>query len=94
MKVDILFLDQKVCEYYDFIPKPDLEAIRPSIDDVKLKNHTEKAILVNVNDRNYWIAKSLIRSISKAGDEYPIFENEPYNNMYIDKIDLEDKITQ
>ncbi len=89
MKVDILFLDQKVCDYYNFIPKPDSEAIRPSINDIKLTNHTKKAILVNVNNSVYWIAKSLIRSISETGDNHSIFENEPYYDKYIDNIKLE-----
>ena len=89
MKVYILFLEQKVCDYYDFIPRPDMEAIRPSIDDIELEHHTEKAILVNVNNKKYWIAKSLIRSITKLRDNQHIFENEPYHNLYVDRIKIE-----
>lgn len=89
MKIDILFLDQRVCEYYNFIPKPELDAIRPSIENIELKTHTEKAILINVSDKDYWIAKSLIRTIAKTGDNYVMFENEPYYKKYLDNIKLD-----
>ena len=88
IKVNITFLEQRVCDYYDFIPKPGIGAIRPSVEEIDLIYHTEKAIRVNVDDKDYWIAKSLIRSISKVEDDEVIFENEPFFQKYIDKIEI------
>ena len=81
-------MEQRVCDYYDFIPKPGIGAIRPSVEEIDLIYHTEKAIRVNVDDKDYWIAKSLIRSISKVEDDEVIFENEPFFQKYIDKIEI------
>jgi hypothetical protein len=89
MKVDIIFLDQIVCNYYEFIPLPDMEAIRPSVENIELIHHTKKAIQVNVDNKEYWIAKSLIRAITESEDKNTIFENEPYYKKYVDEIRLD-----
>lgn len=86
-EVKMVFLGQDVCDLYDFIPKPDIEAIRPTIK-AMLLGHDDKTVNVKANGGEATLLLSKISRIRRTDESYDMFENEPFYKLYKDNIHL------